>query len=172
MNSFASQALMRTFAVPEDLPTAWSHAWILHPLAPEEFDLTVVDRQGTTATYLLAPFATRPFGCRLGDIQDHRKRQNCQPPFRLNEPITEFYLEPRWVLRKYAPKPCPKTPQHPGLGSWRRDMLTQRIVRALPSYRKLYVCCSYCGYGRELSLPSSASLQLINGRIMLTQDWL
>jgi hypothetical protein len=171
MNSFASQALMRNFAVPEELSTAWSHAWILHPFASEEFDLSVVDRQGIKATYLYAPFPTRPFGCQLGDIQDHRKRENCQPPFRRNEPIPEFYLEPRWVLRRFAPKPRPKVPEHPDLGSWRRDMLTQIIKHKLPSYRELYVCCSYCGYGRELSLPSSASIQKISGRILLTQEW-
>ncbi|KAF8594366.1 hypothetical protein BDV93DRAFT_565514 [Ceratobasidium sp. AG-I] len=163
-----TKALMRELPANEEAFTAWIHSWIIDGQAPQEFNLVILDRKEGGASILYAPFETRPFSKPFPPIQTHRQTTHCVAPFRLNEPPTEaFFAYPRWVL---TGEPI-KRDGRSDLGSWRRQLQGSMIKSPSAKLKSAWACCSYCGFGKEVTLPKNGLLDKVFDQFFVRVDW-
>lgn len=144
------EALIPLLGSGRNVHEAYINAWISQ--RHNRFDIAVLTGGGENLSYLCSPFNLRPFGVFLPAVTDHQSKGLCKPPFDEDERVPEDYQKPRWVIAKNNfSTACPSFKE------WRNKQERAR-VKPHENLKKVYVGCSYCGYGSEVRLPESGKL--------------
>ncbi|KAG8711868.1 hypothetical protein FRC08_015332 [Ceratobasidium sp. 394] len=166
-------ALVTLIGLRRQPAQAYLHAWIGSPIGFGQFDLAVLTRT-SGVSYLSAPLLTRPLGRALPPISAHRKAEGrvCMAPFMEGQPVTPRYAEPMYVFAKRELEPAPYD-QPKSLGKWRSDQERNMQLpwKLGPSVKKVFACCSWCGFGENITLQAAESLGVFMGCPYVSVQW-
>lgn len=146
----ASTGLVTVVKEGQSVHQAYPYHWL--PLRGK-YNIAILTGDGEAASYLYSPFNERPFSKPLPPIGQHRAGNLCVLPFADDEVVEpDFAKGPRWVTATDD-----FSNQAGSLKAWRDRAKALEITNPSTDLTRVYVGCSYCGFGGWIGLPSRYS---------------
>jgi hypothetical protein len=161
------RSILGTLTGGKDARTCYVENWLVDPVICRRINLALVFGDNTGATYISAPFTTRPFAIQLPDITKHQREGKCHSHFEVEEKI-EDHTVARWIVaRDNFNQGSMKS-----LSDWRASQAAMEIHQPTVDLQRVYVGCSRCGLGKWLSLQNHRHvLAMRNDQFYIMAPW-